>query len=268
MRLAKVLLALVVVAGAIGGGAILGLRGARAKVGTPGEVKPGIYAVTNAGSIGVFAARTAPGPHVIFFDAGLDPDGRPIQALLGALQASKDDVTDLFLTHAHFDHLTGAPVLAKAKVHLGSGDVGLANGTVPPDLLLSRLLTKAMSPPAVNVDAPLNGAATLTVGPPDAAGAAKTVKAYPVPGHTAGSYAYLYDGVLFVGDIMVFKEGRLDPTPRVFDPNPEANKASIKSLKTQLGAETVDIVCTSHGGCTPKGLGKTLLDELLGRLGA
>jgi glyoxylase-like metal-dependent hydrolase (beta-lactamase superfamily II) len=267
MRLAKVLLALVIVAGAIGGGAILGLRGGRTKVGTPTEVKPGIVSVTNAGSIGVFAARVAPGPHVIFFDAGLDPAGRPIDALLGALQASKDDVSDLFLTHAHFDHLTGAPLLTKAKVHLGSGDVGLANGTVPPDLLLSRLLTKAMSPPAVKVDAPLSGAATLTVGAPETAGAAKVVKAYPVPGHTAGSYAYLYDGVLFVGDIMVFKEGRLDPTPRVFNPNPEANKAAITSLKAPLASETIDIVCTSHGGCTPKGLGRSLFDELLGRLG-
>jgi glyoxylase-like metal-dependent hydrolase (beta-lactamase superfamily II) len=265
MRLAKVLLALIIVAGAVAGGAILGLRGGRTKVGTPGEVKPGIFAVTNAGSIGIFAARVAPGPHVIFFDAGLDPQGRPIDALLSAMQASKDDVTDLFLTHAHFDHLTGAPVLTKAKIHLGSGDVGLANGTVPPDMLLSRLLSKAMSPPAVNADAPLTGAATLAVGASDPA---KVVKAYPVPGHTAGSYAYLYDGVLFAGDIMVFKEGRLDPTPRIFNPNPEANAAAIKSLKTQLGGETVDIVCTSHGGCTPKGLGKTLLDELFGRLGA
>ena len=75
--------------------------------------------------------------------------------------------------------------------------------------------------------------------------------------------------MLVVGDIMELKQGRLDTPLRLFDPHPEQNKASIISLKTQLANETVDIVCTSrHGhGCTPKGLGKTLLDDLIQRLG-
>ena len=99
-------------------------------------------------------------------------------------------------------------------------------------------------------------------------GATKTVKAFPVPGHTPGSYAFLYDGVLIAGDIMVLKQGRLDTPPRVFNPHPDGERgASIISLKTQLANETIDIVCTSHGGCTPKGLGRMLLDELIARLG-
>ena len=118
-----------------------------------------------------------------------------------------------------------------------------------------------MSPAPVSIDAPISAAASFTVGPPDAAGAAKTVKAYPVPGHAPGSFAFLYDGVLFVGDIMIFNQGRLDPTPGMLDPNPAVTKASIKSLRTRLAGETVDIVCTAHGGCTPKGLGHNLLEE-------
>jgi hypothetical protein len=66
---------------------------------------------------------------------------------------------------------------------------------------------------------------------------------------------------------MVLKQGRLDTTPRVFNPHPAENEASIRSLKTQLAGQTIDIVCTSHGGCTPKGLGRMLLDELITRLG-
>jgi glyoxylase-like metal-dependent hydrolase (beta-lactamase superfamily II) len=263
-RLGKVLLVLVIVAAAVGGGAIVGMRAGRGKVGAATQIKPGLYSVTNAGSIYLFAARVAPGPNVIVFDAGLDPEGRPIDALLQTLQASHDDVSDLFITHGHFDHVTGAHVLGKAKVHLGSGDVGLATGVVPPEALIPRLLSKAMGPVSMNVGAPLTAATTISVGPADAA---KTVKAYPVPGHTPGSFAYLYDGVLFVGDIMIFKQGRLDPTPRLLDPNPEANKASIKSLKTQLAGETIDRVCTAHGdGCTPKGLGGSLLKDLIDRL--
>jgi glyoxylase-like metal-dependent hydrolase (beta-lactamase superfamily II) len=262
--LVKLSLVILVIVVAIGGGAALGLRAGRGKVGAPATLKPDFVAVTNVMGIGVFAARVAPGPHVVLFDTGLDPQGRPVDALLGALGASRGDVTDVFLTHGHFDHIAGVAVLPKARVHLGAADVPLAGGQIPPESLVAMLLSKAVANPPVTANTPLTGAGTFAVGAPDPA---RTVKAFPVPGHTPGSYAYLYDGVLVVGDIMVLKQGRLDVSPRVFDPRPEQNKASIISLKGQLANETVDIVCTSHGGCTPKGLGKTLLEDLVTRLG-
>ena len=265
--LSKAVLFLFIAAVAIGGGAVFGLRAGRNKVGSPGLVKPDFATVTNAGSISVFAARVAPGPHVIVFDTGLDPNGRPVDAVLSALQAGRDDVTDVFLTHAHFDHISGVGALPKARVHLGEADVPIATGRAKPRALIPLLLGLAMSTPPITVSAPLSGLTIIDVGAPDAAGVTKRVKAIPVPGHTAGSYAYLYDGVLVVGDIMVFKQGRLEPTPWIVDPAPEENKASIRSLKTELAGDTIDIVCTSHGGCTPKGLGRDLLDDLIARVG-
>jgi hydroxyacylglutathione hydrolase len=263
MRTVKVLLVLVIVVAALGGGAIVGLRAGRDKVSAATELKPNFVTVTNAVRIGLYAARVAPGPHVVVFDTGFDPQGRPIDALLSALGASHDDVTDVFLTHGHFDHVAGVPTLPKAHTHLGAPDVPLAAGQIQPEAFVPMILGKALAVP-VAVNAPLSGVATFPLGGADAT---KTVKAFPVPGHTPGSYAFLYDGVLIVGDIMVLKEGRLDPPPGLFDPHPDQNKAAIISLKTQLANETVDIVCTSHGGCTPKGLGKTLLDDLISRLG-
>jgi glyoxylase-like metal-dependent hydrolase (beta-lactamase superfamily II) len=264
MRTLKVFLVLVIVLGALGVGATFGLRASRAKVSAPTELKPGFFTVTNAMGIGLYAARAAPGAHVVVFDAGLDPEGHPIDALLSALSASRDDVTDLFLSHGHPDHVAGVPVLAKARVHLGAPDVPLAAGLIQPESIVPMLFGKMIANPPVKANAPLTGTATFPVG---AADAKKVVKAYPVPGHTPGSYVYLYDGVLVAGDIMVLKQGRLDTTPRMVDPHPGQNKASIISLKTQLKDENVDIVCTSHGGCTPKGLGKMLLDDLIQRLG-
>ena len=79
------------------------------------------------------------------------------------------------------------------------------------------------------------------------------MKAFPIPGHTPGSYAFLYDGVLFVGDAMIFKQGRLDPAIKLFDAHPDENKASITPLQKQVENEEIDIVCTGHGGCTPQG---------------
>jgi glyoxylase-like metal-dependent hydrolase (beta-lactamase superfamily II) len=262
--LGKIVLVLVIILVAVGGGAALGLRASKSKVGAPAMLKPDFAVVTNAVNIGVFAARVAPGPHVVLFDTGLDPQGRPVDAVLSLLGANRDDVTDVFLTHGHFDHVAGAALLPKARVHLGAPDVPLAAGQIPPDALLPRFLGKAVGNPPVTANAPLSGTGTFSVGATDPA---KTVKAFPVPGHTPGSYVYLYDGVLVAGDIMLFKQGRLDLSPRIFDAHPAETKASIVSLKTQLANDTVDIVCTSHGGCTPKGLGKTLLDDLISRLG-
>ena len=267
MRFLKFLLILVIVLAAVAGGAAIGLRAGRGKFGPVTELKPDFVEVTNAGFNTLFAARVAPGPHVIVFDTSLDPQARPVDALLGALHASRDDVTDVFLTHGHFDHVGGAPMLVKSKLHLGAADLPLATGQVNPDALLPTLFSKLLATPPVTANAPLTAAAVFPMSAPDATGAVKAVKAYPTPGHTAGSFVFLYDGVLVVGDTMMFKDGRLEVPPRVFDPHPAENKASILSLKTQLAGETVDIVCTAHGGCTPKGLGQTLLDELIARLG-
>jgi hydroxyacylglutathione hydrolase len=260
-RLGKLLLVFVVLAALLGGGVVLAMRAARGKVGSVSEVRPDFLQVTNGAIVSVFAARVAPGPHVIFFDTGFDPEGKPIDALLAALQATRDDVTDVFLTHGHFDHIAGAKFLPKAHVYLGAGDVPMATGKARPAAFVPMLLGLAMPLPPITVTTPLTSAASLSVGDK------KTVKAIPVPGHTPGSYAYLYDGVLIVGDIMVLKDGRLETTPRLANPDPEANNASIRSLKTALMGDTIDMVCTSHGGCTPKGLGRNLLDDLISRVG-
>ncbi|HEV3031504.1 MAG TPA: hypothetical protein VG319_07655, partial [Polyangia bacterium] len=68
MRYLKVLFVLLIVMAAIGGGAAFALRAGRNKVGTPGLLKPDFFVVTNAMGVALFAARVAPGPHVIFFD--------------------------------------------------------------------------------------------------------------------------------------------------------------------------------------------------------
>jgi glyoxylase-like metal-dependent hydrolase (beta-lactamase superfamily II) len=146
---------------------------------------------------------------------------------------------------------------------MGAGDLALAQKKVPTEALAGRVFTAVMGYPAVTPSDPITGATTFDVGQ----GAdAKKVKAFPIPGHTPGSYAFLYDGVLFVGDAMIFKQGRLDPAIKLFDAHPDENKASIRQLQKLVENEEIDIVCTGHGGCTPKGLGRNQLTDLVARL--
>ena len=90
--------------------------------------------------------------------------------------------------------------------------------------------------------------------------------AIPVPGHTRGSVAYLFDGVLFVGDALEYKQGRLELPAGPFVEDEAASLRSIAQLPASIGTAELRIICTGHGGCTPPGTGPALLAELVGRL--
>jgi glyoxylase-like metal-dependent hydrolase (beta-lactamase superfamily II) len=257
MRALRGLFILAIIVVLLGGGAAVALRVARGKPSGVEEIKPGIVAASSISSY-VYAAKV--GNKVILFDAGADPEARPIDALLGWLHAARSDVTDVFVTHGHGDHTAGTATLGKVKIRIGAGDIALAEKKVPPEALAGKAMTTALSYPAVTASDPLTGPSSIVVGE------GKTVKAFPIPGHTAGSFAFLYEGVLFVGDAMIFKQGRLDPAIKLFDAHPEENKAAIKALQKQIESEEIDIVCTGHGGCTPKGLGRNQLSDLVARI--
>ncbi len=258
MRALKNLFVLIVIVAVLAGGGIAALRIARQRPSSPEEIKPNLMAVSAAG-IYVYAARV--GSKVILFDTGADPAGSTIDTALGALRAGRGDVSDIFLTHGHGDHTAGAAGLSGARVHIGQGDVALAEGKAPPDSLVARIMAKALAAPPVSVSNPMSGVVVADLGE------GKSVKALPMPGHTPGSYAFFYDGVLFAGDTILLKQGRLDRGPSFFDGNSDEAKSSILSLKQQLTGADVSVVCTGHGGCTPVGLGRSMLDDFVSRLG-
>ena len=259
MRVKRIVFMTFVALFAIGGGGLVGMRAGRSKSAPPMEIKPGLYGVKSGGGIFFYGARV--GHNAILFDAGADPAAKPVDGLLGVLGAGRADVHDIFLTHGHFDHVSGAVPFSGARTYLGAADVPLAAGTVAPEAVAAKILRMVMRPEPINATMPLTGPRTIDVGE------GRTVKALPVGGHTTGSFAFLYEGVLFPGDIMILKDGRLETTPAVFDAHPDLTRTAIRSLKTQLVAESVETICTSHGGCTPRGLGRNLLDDLVGRIG-
>ena len=82
-------------------------------------------------------------------------------------------------------------------------------------------------------------------------GDGEEVLAIPLPGHTPGSYAYLFDGVLFTGDALYIHDGHM----ALSEPDaPELEPQSCGGV-SQLGAlfreNRINLVCTGHRGCTP-----------------
>jgi glyoxylase-like metal-dependent hydrolase (beta-lactamase superfamily II) len=248
----KFFLFLLIVA-ALGVGA---LQLARRMADPPQPVRGTVVRVRNL-FVDLYAAHN--GTRVMLFDAGADPWGKALDTLLG--NTSRDQVTDVFLTHGHPDHVAGATLCARARVHAGKGDVDMVESPVETDPFPAKLVSFMLPRPGGKVSDPLAGEAEIAVG------GGATVRAIPLPGHTGGSYAYLWESVLFVGDSLQYKEGRLDFAQPAFSEDPDENRRSIAALRDGLHGARVESVCTGHFGCTPLAETKKLLDDLIKRAG-
>jgi glyoxylase-like metal-dependent hydrolase (beta-lactamase superfamily II) len=237
------------------GGAGVGLRVSRTAFTPPTELAPGLWTSKTGGGIFVLAARVGTG--AVLFDAGVDPEAHGIDALLTSMKLGRADVGHVFLTHGHPDHTAAIAVLPAAKVFAGAADVDLVTGREKPEAFLIKIFALIWSNPPGRVTNPLTGAVTVPVGD------GKVVQAFPVPGHTRGSYAYVFDGVLITGDIMTLAGGSLAPTPSLFDAHPAENLTAIRELARALTGVTISRVCTAHGGCTLPGQGRQLFDALV-----
>jgi glyoxylase-like metal-dependent hydrolase (beta-lactamase superfamily II) len=231
----------------------------RGKFEPPTEIKPGIAQVDAGGAL-VVAARV--GSKIVLFDAGMDEQGRAIDALLKFMKASRGDVSDIFITHGHPDHIAAVHLFPGARVHAGAADAGWMAGTERPTLVLPRLMMAIMPSVSARLSDPLSGVAQVNLED------GKVVRCLPAPGHTPGSYVYLYDGVLIVGDIMRLTNDRLAALPGFVDNNPQQNQQAVRALKPLLKDAQIDFVSTAHGGTTPAGQGRRMLDAHFAALGA
>jgi hydroxyacylglutathione hydrolase len=174
-------------------------------------------------------------------DCGNDPNGAAILKELQRRNLTADSVQAIFLTHGHPDHIAACHLFPKAKVYGFEGDVKQAAGEVRfkgplpskfdiPKEKLIKVTDLLKDGEPVQVDG-------LTVTP------------YLVPGHTAGSAAFLADGVVYLGDNAALKKDGVVPAPWVFSDDVEENKRSLKGLYEKLkAAGTVKTLAFAHSG--------------------
>src|SRR5688572_10049249 len=156
---------------------VMGVRSMRGKCAPPTEIKSGIAQIEAGGAL-VVAARV--GAKVVLFDAGMDEEGRAVDALLKLLKASRGDVSDIFLTHGHPDHIAAVNLFPGARVHAGAADAGWLAGTEQASLLLPRLMMAIMPTTTTRLTNPMVGPGEVKLEE------GKSVRCLPAPGHTPG----------------------------------------------------------------------------------
>lgn len=193
----------------------------------------------------VYAARTDSG--VVLVDLGYVGAGGRLRGKLRALGAVPADVTDVFLTHSHRDHVRAWKTVRGARFHLWAPEQPLFEGTRAHADFPSRTARGVFGHPGPKpgqVDVrPFAYDTVFVVG-------GDTVRAYTVPGHTAGSAAYLFRGILFVGDAVARKPlrgyGGADP---FFSADTRMNRQSLIGLFARVPMERVEWVCNAHAKC-------------------
>jgi glyoxylase-like metal-dependent hydrolase (beta-lactamase superfamily II) len=242
MRIAKiVLLGIVLLVLSVGGLLAMTFMGRKpisdgADIGGIRIVQDGIVAV------GVVPVSDR---EVALIDAGNDPAGHPILEELERLHVGVGAVTTILVTHGHPDHIAAIDVFPRAEVMALEAEVPLIEGRVRAGGPLLWFLPAR--PTGITVDRPLKDGERLTLGE------TISVQVLAVPGHTAGSAAYLVNGVLFVGDSAdVDSGGELEGAPWIFSDSQAENRASLIRLSQRLEQEgsAVTALVPSHSGDT------------------
>jgi glyoxylase-like metal-dependent hydrolase (beta-lactamase superfamily II) len=185
------------------------------------------------------------GGKVALIDAGNDASGKAILAELARRGLGPGAVEAVLLTHGHPDHLAGCHLFPGASVHALVGDVALAEGREGAKSPIGKLM--GVRPTGVKIARALADGEILALGD-------KRVRVFAVPGHTAGSAAYLVNGVLFLGDSAgASKDGKILAAPWVFSEDPAQNRASLKALADRLRPEAAKVVALvpAHSGVLP-----------------
>jgi len=207
-----------------------------------GEQLPGGTVTVKDGFTSAFMLDAGDGA-VVFMDACRDPKGAAVLAALARRGAGPDAVKAVFLTHGHTDHTGAIPLFKNAAIMALADEVALIEGRAAPGSPISALRGKP-KPTGLRVTRALADGETVTVG-------TLTVRVFAVPGHTAGSAAYLARGTLFLGDAAdASSSGDVRSARWLFSESAGRAAASLESLSKRLApdADGVKALAFAHSG--------------------
>jgi glyoxylase-like metal-dependent hydrolase (beta-lactamase superfamily II) len=185
---------------------------------------------------------------VVLIDAGSDATGAPILAELEKRGLTAEAVKAILFTHGHFNHIAAAGVFPGAQLMALAPEADLIAGLVKPRGPLVRFFS--VKPTGFKVTRILKEGEPLMLGD-------TTIKVFAMPGHTAGSAAYLINGILFLGDSAdATDKGKLQSGHWIFCDDLDQNEASLRTLADRVvaGGDAVQALAFSHSGMLRDGL--------------
>ena len=243
----RVLRLLVVLTVTIATGMLVAISSAHDLQLTPGPPTAAATTTTGAWASMIFVARTDSG--VLAIDLGWTGAEGALQQVLGRIGATPTDVRWVFLTHAHRDHIGAWPAVTGATFVLGAGEVPYFTGTSPYRGLVPRIGDRLFSyrrPKPGELKIVTIQTDTMFVFGKD------TLRAYPVPGHTAGSTVFVFRETLFAGDAANWRvTSGFRGARSEFSDDVAKSRASMSSLMSRLSAAGVrwKVLCTAHAKC-------------------
>lgn len=190
-------------------------------------------------------------------DAGTDANGGAIFGELSRRGVGADAVEAILITHGHPDHIGAIGKFPHASVMALEAEVPLIEGRASAKGPLPRLFP--VRPTGITVSRSLRDGEDVSIG-------GTTVRVFAVPGHTAGSAAYLIRDVLFIGDSAdAASDGTLIPAVWIFSDSQEENRRSLVSLDARLqqAQASVAAMIPAHSGVFTDG--RTQLDAFAAR---
>jgi glyoxylase-like metal-dependent hydrolase (beta-lactamase superfamily II) len=184
---------------------------------------------------------------VALVDTGQDASGEVIKRELARRKLQPESVAAVLVTHGHPDHIGALGQFPQAEIMALETEVPLVEGRAGAKGPVPRLFPA--SPTGVTVDRVLHDGDLVMLD-------TFPVRVYALPGHTAGSAAYLVNGALFIGDSAdVASDGRLQGSPWIFSDSQSENRESLVSLEQRLISDgaSVKVIIPSHSG-TASGL--------------
>jgi glyoxylase-like metal-dependent hydrolase (beta-lactamase superfamily II) len=173
-------------------------------------------------------------------DCGNDPEAKALKAKLAELKLT---VKMIFITHGHRDHVGGCKQFPEAELFSLETERPLAEGEVAAKGPLTRM---SKNDPAQmhKVTRGLTDGETVELGD-------LKVQVFALPGHTAGSAAYLANEVLFLGDAVTGQaDGQVRNAPWMFTDDQAQCRASVQGLaqKLQRTGTPVRALAFAHSG--------------------
>jgi glyoxylase-like metal-dependent hydrolase (beta-lactamase superfamily II) len=208
---------------------------------------PHAVAVTTTGAWAsmIYLARTDSG--IIAIDLGWTGADAALERGTRRIGAKPADVRFAFITHAHRDHIGGWKAVRTARFVLGREEVPYFTGTVQYQGLVpssAERVSVTERPKIGDVTViEVSGDTTFALG-------RDTLWALTVPGHTPGSVAYLFRGILFGGDAVNYRpmSGFQGARPEMSD-DPARSRASMAALWQRVDSTRVQVICSAHAKC-------------------